>query len=188
MLREPTSPNEFSSQNNDKTPFVGQEKKMSEPRIIKKYQNRCLYDTSLSKYISLADLKELVFSQESFEVREVKTDKDITRQVLLQIISEEENEGDPLFTTDVLMKFIRMYGDSVQDAFSSYMEHSLGYFDTQSRNFMEKFTDSKDLNPLNIWTDITKKNMDYWQDAQKNMMKAAGVPAKTSAKSKKKAT
>lgn len=153
---------------------------MSEPRIIKKYQNRCLYDTSLSKYISLTDLKELVFSQEAFEVREVKTDKNITRQVLLQIISEEENEGDPLFTADVLMKFIRMYSDSAQGAFSSYMEHSLGYFDAQSRQFMEKVSDSKDLNPLNVWTDIAKKNMSYFQDAQKNMMKAAGVPDKPS--------
>lgn len=147
---------------------------MSEPRIIKKYQNRCLYDTSLSKYISLTDLKELVFSQEAFEVREVKTDKNITRQVLLQIISEEENEGDPLFTADVLMKFIRMYSDSAQGAFSSYMEHSLGYFDAQSRQFMEKVADSKDLNPLNIWTDIAKKNMGYFQDAPKKYDEGGG--------------
>ena len=158
---------------------------MADIRIIKKYQNRCLYDTSLSKYISLADLKELVFSQEPFEVREVKTDKDITRQVLLQIISEEENEENPLFTTEVLMRFIRMYGDSVQGAFSSYMEQSMGYFDTQSRQIMEQFSDSTDLNPMTAWQDIAKKNMDYWQEAQRNMMKAAGVSRESSSAKKK---
>lgn len=151
---------------------------MSAIRIIKKYQNRCLYDTSLSKYISLSDLKDLVFSQEPFEVREVKSDRDITRQVLLQIIAEEENEGNPLFTTDVLMKFIRMYGDSVQDVFSRYMEQSMGYFDQQSKQVMEQWAESQELNPLSVWSDIAKKNMEYWQGAQRNMLlKAVGLKA-----------
>lgn len=148
---------------------------MSEVRIIKKYQNRCLYDTSQSKYISLSDLKELVFDGTPFEVREVKTDKEITRQVLLQIIAEEENEGRPLFTTDVLMRFIRMYGDSVQDAFSSYMEQSMGFFDQQTSRFMEQFSDGKEANPMSAFADITRRNMDLWKDAQKNFFRA-GAP------------
>jgi len=146
---------------------------MSDPRIIKKYQNRCLYDTSQSKYISLADLKELVIGGESFEVREVKSDKDITRQVLLQIISEEENEGTPLFTADVLMRFIRMYGDSVQDAFSSYMEQSLGFFDQQTKQFFDKFGTKVDTSPMNVFAEMTRKNMDLWQEAQKTFYKSA---------------
>lgn len=144
---------------------------MSELRIIKKYQNRCLYDTSQSKYISLADLKQLVFDGAPFEVREVKTDKEITRQVLLQIIAEEESEGDPLFTTEVLMRFIRMYGDSVQDAFSSYMEQSMGFFDQQTNKFLEKFGESKEANPMAAFSDITRRNMDLWQDAQKKFFR-----------------
>tara|TARA_R110002073_G_scaffold165351_3_gene322058 strand:+ start:609 stop:1073 length:465 start_codon:yes stop_codon:yes gene_type:complete len=144
---------------------------MSEPRIIKKYQNRCLYDTSQSKYISLADLKQLVTDGESFEVREVKTDKDITRQVLLQIIAEEENEGTPLFTTDVLMRFIRMYGDSVQDAFSSYMEQSLGFFDQQTKQLFDQLGAKVDTTPMNVFAEMTRKNLDLWQEAQKNFYK-----------------
>ncbi len=146
---------------------------MFEPRIIKKYQNRCLYDTSQSKYISLADLKELVTEGESFEVREVKTDKDITRQVLLQIIAEEENEGNPLFTTDVLMRFIRMYGDSVQDSFSSYMEQSLSFFDQQTKQLFDQFGAKVDSTPMNVFTEMTRKNLDLWQEAQKNFYKTA---------------
>ena len=148
---------------------------MSEPRIIKKYQNRCLYDTSLSKYISLSDLKKLVLDGDPFEVREVKTERDITRQVLLQIIAEEENEGEPLFTADVLTRFIRMYGDSVQDAFRSYIEQSMGFFDQQSRQLMEQINESRELNPLNAWADLTRKNFEYWQEAQRNILRATGV-------------
>lgn len=146
---------------------------MSEIRIIKKYQNRCLYDTSQSKYISLADLKQLVFDGAPFEVREVKTNKEITRQVLLQIIAEEENEGNPLFTTEVLMRFIRMYGDSVQDAFSSYMEQSMGFFDQQTNKFLEQFGEKKEANPMVALADITRRNMGLWQDAQKNFFRTA---------------
>ncbi len=148
---------------------------MANPRVIKKYQNRCLYDTSLSKYISLSDLKKLVIEGEQFEVREVKTEKDITRQVLLQIIAEEENEGEPMFTADVLGRFIRMYGDSVQDAFRSYIEQSMGFFEQQSRQLLDQIQDSREVNPLNAWADLTRKNLEYWQEAQRNILKAAGI-------------
>lgn len=151
---------------------------MPEVRIIKKYQNRCLYDTSQSKYISLSDLKQLVFDGTPFEVREVKTDKEITRQVLLQIIAEEESEGSPLFTTDVLMRFIRMYGDSVQDAFSSYMEQSMGFFDQQTSRFLEQFNESKEANPMSAFADVTRRNMDLWKDAQKNFFRVGSVATK----------
>jgi len=153
---------------------------MSEIRVIKKYQNRCLYDTSQSKYISLADLKEMVIQGDTFEVREVKTDKEITRQVLLQIIAEEENEGNPLFTTEVLMRFIRMYGDSVQDAFSSYMEQSMGFFDQQTKQFMDQIGAPVDSNPMNVFAEMTRKNMDLWQETQKNFFRTAS--SKTSGK------
>ena len=151
---------------------------MSETRVIKKYQNRCLYDTSQSKYISLADLKALVIQGETFEVREVKTDKEITRQVLLQIIAEEENTGDSLFTTDVLMRFIRMYGNSVQGAFSSYMEQSMSFFDQQTKQFMDQIGAPVDSNPMNVFAEMTRKNMDLWQETQKNFFRAASNPAK----------
>ena len=151
---------------------------MSEVRIIKKYQNRCLYDTSQSKYISLSDLKQLVFDGKPFEVREVKTEKEITRQVLLQIIAEEENEGRPLFTTDVLMRFIRMYGDSVEDAFSSYMEQSMGFFDQQTSRFLEQFSDKKEANPMGALADITRRNMDLWQEAQTNFFRTGSSSVK----------
>ena len=148
---------------------------MSEITVIKKYPNRCLYDTSRSKYISLVDLKQLVLDNERFEVREAKTNKEITRQVLLQIIAEEENEGNPLFTTEILMKFIRMYGESVQGAFSNYMEESMEFFDTQTRQFWEQFGQSSETSPVSAWTEVAKRNMEALRDAQKQIF-GAGSP------------
>ena len=144
-----------------------------------------MYDTSQSKYISLADLKKYVLEQIPFEVRTAKTDKDITRQVLLQIISDEENAGTPLFTIDVLTRFIRMYGDSMQDSYSGYLEQVSDFLEKQTEQFFEQFGQippQSDFNPMTAWTDMAKRNMEMWQEAQKNMLRAAGIPTKTETK------
>ena len=72
------------------------------PRVLKKYPNRRLYDTQLSSYITLADVKAMVLSAESFEVRDAKTGEDLTRSILLQIILEEESGGVPMFSASML--------------------------------------------------------------------------------------
>ena len=78
-------------------------------RLIKKYPNRRLYDTAISSYITLADVKNLVLDGVDFEVIDTKTKADITRSVLLQIIAEEEQEGEPIFSTELLAKVERRY-------------------------------------------------------------------------------
>ena len=87
---------------------------MSEPRVIKKYPNRRLYDTAVSSYITLEDVKQLVLERAEFHVIDARTNTDITRGILLQIISEQEEQGSPIFTTDVLAHIIRFYGDTLQ--------------------------------------------------------------------------
>ena len=72
------------------------------PRIIKKYPNRRLYDTEISSYITIDEVRQLVIDGEDFEVRDAKTGDDLTRMVLLQIISEYEDKGQPLFSTKLL--------------------------------------------------------------------------------------
>lgn len=147
---------------------------MSDVKIIKKYPNRSLYDTSQSKYISLSELKKYVLQDIPFEVQEAKSKKNITRQVLLQIISDEENSGTPMFTTDVLRRFIRIYGDSMQRTFSGYIEQMSSLLDQQTRQFWEHFDESPDFNPMGAWTEIAKRNLDIWKETQKNLLKAAG--------------
>ncbi len=87
---------------------------MAQVRIIKKYPNRRLYDTEISSYITLEEVRQLVIDGEDFEVRDAKSGDDLTRSVLLQIISEHEETGQPMFTTQLLSQVIRFYGDSMQ--------------------------------------------------------------------------
>jgi polyhydroxyalkanoate synthesis repressor PhaR len=104
------------------------------PRILKKYPNRRLYDTQLSSYITLADVKAMVLTGESFEVRDAKTAEDLTRSILLQIILEEESGGVPIFSTAMLSQLIRFYGHAMQGMMGSYLEKNLQTFtDIQAR-------------------------------------------------------
>ena len=104
------------------------------PRVLKKYPNRRLYDTQLSSYITLADVKAMVLSGEHFEVRDAKTGEDLTRSILLQIILEEETGGVPIFSAPMLSQLIRFYGHAMQGMMGSYLEKNLQTFtDIQSR-------------------------------------------------------
>jgi polyhydroxyalkanoate synthesis repressor PhaR len=98
------------------------------PRILKKYPNRRLYDTRLSSYITLADVKAMVLAAESFEVRDARTGEDLTRSILLQIILEEEGGGVPMFSAAMLAQVIRFYGHSMQGMMGSYLEKNLQTF------------------------------------------------------------
>jgi polyhydroxyalkanoate synthesis repressor PhaR len=97
-------------------------------RLIKKYPNRRLYDTQTSSYITLADVKELVLKHEDFQVVDAKTGEDLSRQILLQIILEEESTGAPMFSHDVLTQFIRFYGNAMQGIMGSYLERNIQAF------------------------------------------------------------
>ncbi|HRE30521.1 MAG TPA: polyhydroxyalkanoate synthesis regulator DNA-binding domain-containing protein, partial [Candidatus Berkiella sp.] len=82
---------------------------MSEPRVIKKYPNRRLYDTTISSYITLEDVKRLVVEQVAIKVVDARSQEDITHSTLLQIIIDQEENGPPLFTTPILQQMIRFY-------------------------------------------------------------------------------
>ncbi len=94
-------------------------------RVIKKYPNRRLYDTDTSSYITLAEIKQLVMEREPCVVRDAKTGEDITRSILLQIILEEEANGTPMFTADVLANVIRFYGHAMHGLMGGYLEKNM---------------------------------------------------------------
>lgn len=97
-------------------------------RIIKKYPNRRLYDTDTSTYITLTEVKQLVMDSEPFVVRDAKSNEDLTRSILLQIILEEEAGGAPMFTEAVLGNIIRFYGHAMQGFMGSYLEKNVQAF------------------------------------------------------------
>ena len=107
---------------------IPEEKAHNPVRLIKKYPNRRLYDTKTSSYITLADVKQMVLKQEEFQVVDAKSGDDLTRQILLQIILEEESGGVPMFTSDLLSQMIRSYGNAMQGMMGSYLERNLRAF------------------------------------------------------------
>ena len=110
-------------------------------RILKKYPNRRLYDTEISSYITLADVKAMVLSAQSFEVRDAKTGDDLTRSILLQIILEEETGGVPILSTAMLSQIIRFYGHAMQGMMGSYLEKNVQTFTDIQARLAEQSTD-----------------------------------------------
>ncbi len=98
---------------------------MSEPRVIKKYPNRRLYDTVESRYITLADVRRLVVERIEFVVVDKKNNADITRSILLQVIAEQEHLAEPILTQDFMLNVIRAYGTTAQVQVSGHLEQSL---------------------------------------------------------------
>ena len=121
-------------------------------RVIKKYPNRRLYDTDTSSYITLAEVKRLVMKNEPFVVRDAKTNEDLTRSMLLQIILEEEAGGAPMFTEAVLGNIIRFYGHAMQGFVGSYLEKNVQTFTDLQTTMAEQ---SKDLTP-EAWAKFLK--------------------------------
>jgi len=112
--------------------------KSPEPITIKKYANRRLYNTASSVYVTLADLAKMVKSGEDFVVLDAKTNEDITRSVLTQIIFEQEGvEGQSLLPIAFLRHLIKFYGDSVQALVPSYLEFSMERFAIEQEKVRE---------------------------------------------------
>ena len=113
-------------------------------RVIKKYPNRRLYDTETSSYITLTEVQQLVMDSANFVVRDAKTNEDLTRSIMLQIILEEETAGAPMFTEAVLANIIRFYGNAMQGFMGAYLEKNVQSFMDLQVKMSEK---SRGLSP-----------------------------------------
>src|SRR5690554_5223143 len=144
-------------------------------RVIKKYPNRRLYDTEISSYITIEDVRQLIVDGEDFEVRDAKSGEDLTRQVLLQIISEQEQDGEPILSTELLSQIIRFYGDSLQGFMGSYLERSMHTFLEQQQQFRKQMGSMLGQTPWSMMSELTERNMAMWQEFQRNLG-SAGTP------------
>ena len=143
---------------------------MPSERIIKKYPNRRLYDTEISRYVTLADVRALVMQGVGFRVLDTNNDDDITRAILLQIMLEEESGGEALFTAPMLAQIIRFYGGTLQGMLSRYMEKSLDFFVKQQNQLRETWGE----NPFDAMTRLAQRNIDIWSDLQNDFLRASG--------------
>jgi polyhydroxyalkanoate synthesis repressor PhaR len=149
---------------------------MASPRVIKKYPNRRLYDTEISSYITIEDVRQLIVDGEEFEVRDARSGDDLTRQVLLQIIAEHEQDGEPLLSTQLLSHIIRFYGDSMQGFMGTYLEKSMQVFLDQQQQFRAQMGGLLGQTPWTLMNQLTERTLQMWQDFQQNLSGTMGTP------------
>ena len=145
---------------------------MSEPRTIKKYPNRRLYDTVESRYITLSDIRRLVLDKIEFVVVDKKTQEDITRSILLQVISEQEHDGEPLMSQDFLAQVIRAYGGAMQGMVGSYLEQSLKLFMNQQAQLRDRLRSMVGMDPMSTMSSLAHENFQRWRQMQDAFFKS----------------
>lgn len=137
-------------------------------RVLKKYPNRRLYDTQTSAYITLADVKRMVLDAVEFEVLDAKTQEDLTRSILLQIILEEETGGVPMFSTTSLAQIIRFYGHAMQGAMGGLLEKQMQAIADMQQRFGQQggvpFTPDAWSGLMGGMTEQSKALMNQWQE------------------------
>jgi polyhydroxyalkanoate synthesis repressor PhaR len=134
------------------------------PVTIKKYANRRLYNTGTSTYVTLEDLATMVKAGDDFLVHDAKTGEDITRQVLAQIIFEQENkEGQSLLPITFLRQLIRFYGDSMQMLVPRYLEVSIDSLTREQEKFREQIAQAFGGGPFGALEDQVRRNMEMFE-------------------------
>lgn len=150
------------------------------PRIIKKYANRRLYDTKTSQYITLDDLKQLIISGHAVQVVDAKNKNDISREVLLQLVAEQESLGQPILNEAILTSLIRFYDHPMQKLASSYLEMALGQLQDQRARLSEKMQDIME-SPVELASkftrELSRQNLDWMGQLQETFL-AAMNPSK----------
>lgn len=158
---------------------------MASMRVIKKYPNRRLYDTEISSYITIEDVRQLIVDGEEFEVRDARSGEDLTRQVLLQIIAEHEQDGEPVLSTQLLSQIIRFYGDSLQGFMGSYLERSMQVFLDQQQQFRNQMGGILGQTPWALMNQLTERNLAMWNEFQRNLSGSVGQSPTPGAATKK---
>src|SRR5690606_15088619 len=128
----------------------------------------------ISSYITIEDVRQLIVDGEDFEVRDAKSGEDLTRQVLLQIIAEHEQNGQPMLSTQLLSQIIRLYGDSLQGFMGSYLDRSMQTFMEQQAQFRQQMGSMLGQTPWSMMNQLTERNMEMWKDFQENLVAGMG--------------
>jgi polyhydroxyalkanoate synthesis repressor PhaR len=152
------------------------EKAAGQKVVIKKYANRRLYNTASSSYVTLDHLSDMVKEGVDFVVYDAKTNDDITRSVLTQIIFEEENRGggQNLLPIQFLRQLIGFYGNSMQAFLPSYLEMSLESFTKQQERMRTQFSGmtpgalgTKGMPGIGVYEEQIRQNMALFDRAMK---------------------
>ena len=150
-------------------------------RLIKKYPNRRLYDTAISSYVTISDVKQMIIEYEEIQIVDAKTGEDLTRSVFLQILSDEEMGGTPILSNETICQMVRMYGQVPQSLFAPFLEQNMKIFaewqkgvQEQARNMTKAgkwfdpfgYFDNTQKIPFMEWQkSLQQQAVSFWQQA-----------------------
>ncbi len=134
-------------------------------RLIRKYANRRLYDTTASRHVTLDDLRQVIVAGERIRVVDEKSGEDLTRSVLLQIIAEQEQFGMPVLSSELLEMIIRFYGSPMQAMLSRYLGEAFGSISRQQEAMQSEIAKALQV-PFAPLTELTRQNMHMWEQMQ----------------------
>ena len=149
---------------------------MQQERLIRKYSNRRLYDTSGSRHVTLDDLRQMIVAGERIKVVDDKSGEDLTRSVLLQIIAEQEQFGLPVLGADLLEMIIRFYGGPMQALLSRYLEQAFTTMLRQQEAMQSEMAKALQT-PFAPLTELARKNLQMWEQMQAATRSAFGARA-----------
>jgi polyhydroxyalkanoate synthesis repressor PhaR len=133
-------------------------------KVIKKYENRCLYDAELSTNITTDDLKQYVIDCVPFKVVNAKTNEDLTRDYLIQIILELEGLNNPLFSQTTLENIIRFYGHPMQESIQVYLEQAMAFMAQQQQSYKDTVKNTSPNDLIKTWGKLAESNVRAWQN------------------------
>jgi polyhydroxyalkanoate synthesis repressor PhaR len=142
------------------------------PRTIKKYANRRLYDTEASRHVTLDGIRQLIVEGADIVVVDDTTGQDITRNILLQVIAEQEQGGRPILSSGMLKHIIRFYGNPLQEFMAQYLEQSVEAFLNQQKSMQDQFRDVLARTPMATMQSMAARNLGMWADMQKSFLDA----------------
>jgi polyhydroxyalkanoate synthesis repressor PhaR len=150
---------------------------MSEPRVVKKYPNRRLYDTAESRYITLKDVRRLVLEKIDFVVVDKASGDDLTRSILLQVIAEQEEQANPLLSQDFLSQAIRCQGGALQGFMAGHLEHCLKLFASHQQQVRDRVKAVTGADPIEAIGNAAQKNYARLRTVQDEILKTLSVAA-----------
>ena len=145
---------------------------MAAERVIKKYANRRLYDAAASRHVTLEDLRKLIVQGHKIKVVDDKSGEDLTRAILMQIIAEQEQFGQPILSTPTLESIIRFYGDAMQGFMGRYLEQSVASFVQQQQSLQSQIAKVVGGTPFASVAEMAQSNLSIWQQMQDKLVSA----------------
>lgn len=153
----------------------------SEPFLVKRYSSRRLYDVTGGRFVTLAELDRLIRSGRTIRVVDSKG-HDITRSVLLQILMEREEGGEPLLSAEVLHELVRLYGNVMQGPFGRYLQDGLALLRKQREAWQEALPETFRGATASAMQHFLDQQMNLWKQSQDSFLAAFSVGSPTQKK------